>query len=163
MRIPSFRHPAIAEAYDDFLEASRRAGHTLHPKVAAVLKAHDDALTAAENAGPLRIASCYRRQKETYRAAHEVFSDPEVAMTVGDGPLSGTERPSASTSGDRPTSAASEIRNTPRAGDGAESTPAITRTPDPIDQIRRLGELHDHGLLTTEEFNAKKIELLDLL
>jgi Short C-terminal domain/Bacterial PH domain len=34
--------------------------------------------------------------------------------------------------------------------------------PDPIDQIRRLGELRDEGLLTEEEFQAKKRQLLGL-
>jgi hypothetical protein len=32
---------------------------------------------------------------------------------------------------------------------------------DPIDSIRRLGELRDAGLLTDEEFQAKKRQLLD--
>jgi hypothetical protein len=31
---------------------------------------------------------------------------------------------------------------------------------DPIEQIRRLGELRDRGLLTDEEFQTKKSELL---
>ena len=34
---------------------------------------------------------------------------------------------------------------------------------DPADQIRKLGELRDEGLLTDEEFAAKKAELLDRL
>ena len=32
---------------------------------------------------------------------------------------------------------------------------------DPIDGIRRLGELRDAGLLTEDEFQAKKQQLLD--
>ena len=31
---------------------------------------------------------------------------------------------------------------------------------DPIDQIRRLGELRDSGVVSEEEFEAKKAELL---
>ena len=31
------------------------------------------------------------------------------------------------------------------------------------EQIRKLGELHDQGVLTDEEFNAKKAELLSRL
>lgn len=32
-----------------------------------------------------------------------------------------------------------------------------------IDQIRKLAELHDDGILTEEEFTAKKTELLSRL
>ena len=38
------------------------------------------------------------------------------------------------------------------------SAPATA--PDPIDQIRRLAELRDAGLVSPEEFEAKRIELL---
>ena len=34
---------------------------------------------------------------------------------------------------------------------------------DPVEQIRKLGELRDQGLLTPEEFEAKKTELLGRL
>ena len=37
-----------------------------------------------------------------------------------------------------------------------------TRRPDPIEQVRRLAELRDQGILTEEEFQRKKRELLDL-
>lgn len=33
---------------------------------------------------------------------------------------------------------------------------------DYIDELERLGELHDQGILTDEEFAAKKAQLLDL-
>jgi hypothetical protein len=39
------------------------------------------------------------------------------------------------------------------------SSPAVV---DVADQIRKLGELRDQGLLTSEEFDAKKRRLLDL-
>lgn len=32
-----------------------------------------------------------------------------------------------------------------------------------IDQIRKLAELHDQGILTADEFTAKKTELLSRL
>jgi len=32
--------------------------------------------------------------------------------------------------------------------------------PDALDQLRKLGELRDAGVLTDDEFNAKKAELL---
>lgn len=38
-----------------------------------------------------------------------------------------------------------------------------TREPDVLDQIRKLGELRDAGLLTPEEFESKKSELLKRL
>lgn len=34
-------------------------------------------------------------------------------------------------------------------------------TGDPIDAIRKLGELRDSGVLTDEEFQAKKTQLLE--
>jgi len=34
-------------------------------------------------------------------------------------------------------------------------------SPDPADQLRKLGELREAGLLTDEEFAAKKQQLLD--
>jgi hypothetical protein len=48
-----------------------------------------------------------------------------------------------------------------------EPTPARTSQPatpaanDPLDQIRRLAELRDQGIITEQEFAAKKAELLD--
>jgi hypothetical protein len=44
-------------------------------------------------------------------------------------------------------------------------TPAATQTPspapvDPTDQLRKLAELRDAGILTVEEFDAKKAEIL---
>jgi Short C-terminal domain len=46
------------------------------------------------------------------------------------------------------------------AGNGA-AAPA-TSEPDAADQIRRLAQLRDKGLLTEEEFQAKKAQLLGL-
>ncbi|MET9547822.1 DUF4429 domain-containing protein [Streptomyces sp. NPDC006627] len=47
------------------------------------------------------------------------------------------------------------------AGVGATPTSAVRRDPaDIADRIRHLGELHQAGLLTDEEFTAKKAELL---
>jgi Short C-terminal domain len=52
------------------------------------------------------------------------------------------------------------IRMKGGAGNGA--TPPATPKPDAADQIRRLGQLRDEGLLTEEEFQAKKAQLLGL-
>jgi hypothetical protein len=38
-----------------------------------------------------------------------------------------------------------------------------TETPDIVDQIKRLGELRDAGLITSDEFETKKSDLLDRL
>ena len=44
--------------------------------------------------------------------------------------------------------------------DGEGGVAAVTTDGDIIDQIRRLGELRDSGLLTPEEFETKKADLL---
>jgi len=38
--------------------------------------------------------------------------------------------------------------------------PAAPAGPDPIEQLRQLGELHAQGILTDEEFSAQKSKLL---
>lgn len=45
----------------------------------------------------------------------------------------------------------------------APPPPAPPAAPDPIEQLRRLGELRDAGILTDEEFAAKKAEILSRL
>lgn len=37
---------------------------------------------------------------------------------------------------------------------------ATQAAPDPIDRLRELGQLHDEGILTDEEFAAQKARLL---
>ena len=44
----------------------------------------------------------------------------------------------------------------------AVQTPSAPSPADPIEQVKRLGELRDSGLLTNEEFEKKKRELLGL-
>jgi hypothetical protein len=41
--------------------------------------------------------------------------------------------------------------------------PAASAAPDPMDQLRKLGELRDAGVLTEEEFAAKKADILSRL
>jgi len=51
------------------------------------------------------------------------------------------------------------VRDT--AGDvGRWAGRAVGYDPSPLDQIERLGELRDKGFVTDEEFQAKKVELL---
>ncbi|WP_227132922.1 SHOCT domain-containing protein [Halorubellus salinus] len=45
-------------------------------------------------------------------------------------------------------------------GDGSESNGSADG-PDPLDQLERLKELHDQDVLTDEEFERKKADLLD--
>ncbi|TDC52265.1 SHOCT domain-containing protein [Jiangella ureilytica] len=45
-------------------------------------------------------------------------------------------------------------------GPAAAAPPALPAADGIIEQIRRLGELHGDGILTDEEFAAKKAELL---
>ena len=40
------------------------------------------------------------------------------------------------------------------------SAAPIAAPPDPIEQLRQLGELHQQGVLTDEEFAAQKAKLL---
>lgn len=56
------------------------------------------------------------------------------------------------------------------AADNAEPMPAGANSPaaadghgDALDQIKRLGDLRDAGLVTPDEFEAKKAELLGRL
>ncbi len=42
----------------------------------------------------------------------------------------------------------------------AVAPPAAPPAADPIDQLRRLGELHSDGVLTDEEFAAQKAKIL---
>ena len=41
-----------------------------------------------------------------------------------------------------------------------QAQPAAASAPDPIDQLRRLGELHTQGVLTDDEFAAQKAKIL---
>ena len=51
-----------------------------------------------------------------------------------------------------------QLRNTP-----ADKAPAAPAPPDVLAQLAQLGQLRDAGVLTEEEFTAKKKELLDRL
>lgn len=61
---------------------------------------------------------------------------------------------------DRPPATSSEDA-APAAAEAAEA-PTASSEPDVANQIRKLAELRDEGLLTDEEFDAKKKELLGL-
>jgi hypothetical protein len=40
------------------------------------------------------------------------------------------------------------------------SAAPVAAAPDPIEQLKQLGELHEQGVLTDEEFAAQKAKLL---
>ena len=61
---------------------------------------------------------------------------------------------------DAPTRPESEV---PDEEQTPTTVPEAAPRPDAFDQIRRLAELRDEGLITSEEFEAKKRELLDRL
>jgi hypothetical protein len=44
----------------------------------------------------------------------------------------------------------------------AAASSDVTR-PDPLEQLKKLGELRDAGVLTADEFEAKKAKLLEML
>lgn len=46
------------------------------------------------------------------------------------------------------------------ASEGSSSGAAAAPEADPLDQIKKLAELHSQGILTDEEFQTKKTELL---
>jgi hypothetical protein len=45
----------------------------------------------------------------------------------------------------------------------APVSPAATTAPDPMEQLQKLAQLRDQGILTAAEFEAKKVELLNRL
>lgn len=48
----------------------------------------------------------------------------------------------------------------PDPGQTAEPTSAGGLTPDAMDQLKQLGELHDQGVLSEEEFEREKAKVL---
>ena len=49
----------------------------------------------------------------------------------------------------------------PQQQESYEPEPAAAPEPDPIEQLKQLGELHAQGILTDEEFAAQKAKLLN--
>jgi hypothetical protein len=47
-----------------------------------------------------------------------------------------------------------------RAKPGTPAVPASAAAPDPLAQLKALGELHKSGVITAEEFEAKKAALM---
>jgi len=91
-----------------------------------------------------------------------VFSTDSGAVRLQDLPLVG--RPGRT----RPQHAPPPPSGTPAGAPGAGRLPPTapsgeTTGGDPLAVIERLAELHARGILTAEEFAAKKAELLDRL
>lgn len=88
-----------------------------------------------------------------------------VVSQSGQATVSSAENPAESNSSDptsvqpaRTATAADELRASTHGATSDE--PSATDRRDPMQLIERLGELRDAGLLTDEEFTAKKQELL---
>ena len=43
----------------------------------------------------------------------------------------------------------------------AEPAPVAAAAPDPIEKLKELGQLHEQGILTDEEFAAEKAKVLN--
>lgn len=85
---------------------------------------------------------------------------------MGKGPNSAWEAPNAILVGKKTnvSSIVSAIRSlvAQRYQPAAPSPSGLGSEPDAIDQVKRLGELRDSGLLSDEEFQQKKRQLLGL-
>ena len=64
------------------------------------------------------------------------------------------DKPGGTRSEDPPGTLAPPARESPSSGGPASSES------DPIEQLRKLGELRDAGVITPEQFEAKRVELL---
>lgn len=51
-------------------------------------------------------------------------------------------------------------QDAPAYQEGVAAQPQAATAPDPIEQLKQLGELHQQGVLTDEEFAAQKAKLL---
>jgi hypothetical protein len=51
-------------------------------------------------------------------------------------------------------------QDAPAYQESVAAQPQAAAAPDPVEQLRQLGELHQQGVLTDEEFAAQKAKLL---
>lgn len=54
-----------------------------------------------------------------------------------------------------------KAHETSRPETGRSNEQPLTEEEDPLDKLERLGELHDSGVISEEEFQEKKQTLLD--
>jgi hypothetical protein len=92
-----------------------------------------------------------RWAQEALSEQERVRSDSEVAQREA------TSREHVATRPVQP--GARETTDTKPPG-GSKREPSVANSGDILDQIRKLGELHEAGVLTAEEFSSKKAELL---
>jgi Short C-terminal domain len=93
---------------------------------------------------------------------HAAGTEPVKASYWASGKGSAQQSPNAITFASKPADAvAASVAALRNLVAGAQSVhPVAPPEPDAADQIRKLGELRDAGLLTDDEFQAKKAELL---
>ena len=96
----------------------------------------------------------------------DVFGVPPVTETgrLSSGQNSGWEAPNAIVLGKKVdvSRTIAHLRTLIAERHQASSPTPVQAAPDAIDQVRRLGELRDSGLLSEEEFQQKKRDLLGL-
>lgn len=102
-----------------------------------------------ESRGLIRAHGLYDREGIRLHGARAIVRGIRVQ---GQAPKSGEVADAA----DRRTTPPGEEQIVP-------NVPETAPRPDVFDQIRRLAELKDEGMITSEEFEAKKRELLDRL
>jgi hypothetical protein len=93
-----------------------------------------------------------------------VVPDEEILAYGASGHGTPQRSPNAITFASKPgTAVAARVQAQPSAvAPAAQPPPPAARPqPDPYEEIRKLGELRSAGLLTEEEFTAKKAQLLD--
>jgi hypothetical protein len=88
-------------------------------------------------------------QLESDLQAVEQRQPPDLARDHTDEPSAPAQITPPATDGDNAASPA------------PDAPPPADSQPDPLDEIRKLAELRDQGILTEQEFAAKKAELID--
>ena len=103
--------------------------------------------------GPLALA--WRKKKDT-RELYLLVEGEGWAISVPVDPKKGAEARGFAAR----INAAASSQAAPAAAGAPAAAPSAPAPSDALEQIRKLGELKDAGLLTDEEFDAKKAELL---
>lgn len=76
--------------------------------------------------------------------------------------VSDSEMAQLEASDDAANAAAAPAAEAPAAASPAPAAPASAGQPDPTVQLQQLAVLHEQGILTDEEFSAKKAQVLGL-
>ena len=99
--------------------------------------------------------------KSGYLTVHPLIVDPAIARYGAAGHGSVRQSPNAISFASRPGSAVETHVEVLRGRIAAAKQQGPSETEAAAEEIRKLGELRDAGLLTEEEFAAKKADLLE--